>query len=464
VIIPVILCGGAGKRLWPASRPHAPKPFLPLVEGRSTFAMALERVSDREVFGKPLIVAGADHRVLLDRALAEADVGAAVVLEPMGRDTAPAIAVAAQRVARDDLIMVLAADHLINDIDGFKATAVSAIPAARAGRIVVFGIRPTAPITGYGYIQPGNDLEGMAGREVARFTEKPDEATASNFVADGYLWNSGMFLMTAGTILDELERHAGDIVTTAGQAIAGASVDQEVIELESRAFAACARISIDFAVMEKTDRAVVVDAAFDWSDLGAWSAVWAAGGADDDGNVRTGDVTLVDTSGTYASSDRLKLGVVGLRDVVVVATDEAILVTSRQNAGQVKELAEAVAAEPEKNIGDFVRHVRPWGNYQSLDVGDGYQVKRLVVSPGRRLSLQKHRHRAEHWTVVAGVAEVTIDDRVFEMHANRSVYIPLGAVHRLANHGSEPVIVIEVQYGDYLGEDDIVRLEDDFGR
>ncbi len=462
MIVPVILCGGAGARLWPLSRPDAPKPVLPLVEGRSTLAMTLERVDQSDLFAPPVIVTGAAHRGPVGAVVDVWGKPARFVLEPMGRNTAPAVAAAAALLGGDDLMMVLAADHLIRDVEGFRATVKAAAPVAEAGHIVVFGIAPTGPATGYGYIAPGAALAEGVGRKVGRFTEKPDAATTATMIADGYLWNSGMFLVRADVMTAELAAHAAEVARHAAAALPETPGDE--VLLDEGAFARCPDISLDYAVMEKTDRAAVVEAAFDWSDLGTWPTVLDAGEADAAGNVLQGDVTAVDVAGSLVVSTRPRVGVLGVRGVVVVASDDAVLVTDRAGAERVKDLSKAIQAAPEKVIGDFARHYRPWGNYQALDLGATYQVKRLVVNPGKRLSLQRHRHRAEHWTVVEGRAEVTIDDQILDLGPDESAYIPRGAVHRLANRGAVPLTVIEVQNGSYLGEDDIERLEDDFGR
>ncbi len=474
MIIPVIMCGGAGKRLWPASRSDNPKPFLPLVDGTSTFALTLKRIAEPTLFGPALVIAGADHGHLAVAALAEAGVTAVTLLEPEGRDTAAAIAAAAAFVADshpEATLLVLAADHVIRDHAGFHATVAAALPAAEAGKIVVFGIPPAWPATGYGYIHPGAPLPAKGVRAVARFVEKPDAERARQYIADGYLWNSGIFLLAAETALAEIGTHAPAIAEAAGAAIVAgkASNGDAVLHLDKEAFAAAPKISFDHAVMEKTANAAVIDANFDWSDLGTWAAVWDADSHDAAGNVAVGDTVLVETTGSYVSSTRPKVGIVGLNDVVVVATDDAVLVAAREQADRVKDLVTAVAAAPEAVYGDFIRHYRPWGHYQSLDQGRRHQVKRIVVNPGARLSLQKHAHRDEHWTVVEGVAEVTVGMepdalQVLTVRENESAFIPKGAIHRMANLGKTPVTVIEVQVGDYLGEDDIVRLEDDYGR
>jgi mannose-1-phosphate guanylyltransferase/mannose-6-phosphate isomerase len=472
VIVPVILCGGAGTRLWPASREDAPKPFLPIIDGATTFAMTLARVADRSRFAAPLVVAGVGQRQLVESGLAAAGAPGTVLLEPDRRDTAGAVATAAAYVVAGDpdaIILVLAADHLIRDGAAFAAAVASALPAAESGRIVVFGLTPTWPATGFGYIHPGAALGEGAARAVAAFVEKPDRTRAEKFIAAGYLWNSGIFLVKAATALAEMDRHAPAVAAAARGGVAAANREGSVIALDAKAFAAAPKLSLDYAVMEKTDRAAVVAAAFDWSDIGTWAAVWDAAGKDAAGNVVSGDAVIVDAKNAYVSTDRYTVGVVGVDDVVVVAAEGSVLVTTRGRSGAVKDLVAALGAGPEKVFGDFVRHFRPWGYYQSLDQGATHQVKRIVVNPGARLSLQKHAHRCEHWTVVAGVADITVGMdmaslKTTRVEVNGTVHIPLGAIHRMANPGSQPMTLIEVQVGDYLGEDDIVRLEDDYGR
>lgn len=472
MIVPVILCGGAGTRLWPVSREDAPKPFIPLVDGETTFAMTLERVADPGRYSPPLVVASTAQRGLVEAGLAAAGVDGTVMLEPERRDTAAAVACAAIFAAARDpdaVVLVLAADHVIRDQEKFAGAVASALPAAEAGSIVVFGLQPTYPATGFGYIQAGNALNAGAARAVAQFVEKPDRELAEAFVAEGYLWNSGIFLMKATTVLTEMGLRAADILAAAKNAMRGAAADGNAIILDKAAFAAAPKRSFDYAVMEKTKQAAVVAADFDWSDVGTWAAVWDAAMKDADGNVLAGDVTAVDTRNSYVSSDRYRIGVAGLDEAVVVASEGAILVTTLEHSASVKELVAAIEGAPEKVIGDFVRHFRPWGYYQSLDQGKGYQVKRIVVHPGARLSLQVHQHRAERWTVVEGVADVTVGPDKASLQTKRlevggHVKIPKGAIHRMANPGTMPMAIIEVQVGDYLGEDDIVRLEDDYGR
>lgn len=472
-IVPVIMCGGAGTRLWPASNDIAPKPFLPLVDGRSTFAGTIDRVSDPALFAAPVIIANRDHHFLVGEALADLGVAASIILEPEARDTAAAVAAATAFVARRDpeaTILILAADHLIRDVAGFRATAALAAKAAAAGEIVVFGIRPDAPAPGFGYIRPGDALAGAEGvNRVAAFVEKPDRKTAEGYVAAGYLWNSGNFTMRVATALAELRAHAPDVLAAAEAAIDGGRSEGNVTELSAEAFHRAPKIAFDRAVMEKTKRAAVVAARFDWSDLGTWHAVWDAAKRDAADNATIGEAVLVDTTGSFVSTDRPVVGLLGVKDLVVVADSDAVLVVPRDRADSVKDLVGALAGIRDKVQGGHARHYRPWGWYQSLELGPSHQVKRLEVKPGARLSLQSHRHRSEHWTVVAGTGEVTLGmDRASlatrTVATNESIYIPLGAIHRVANQGSEPLTIIEVQCGDYLGEDDIERYEDDYGR
>ena len=442
MIIPVIMCGGAGTRLWPLSRETRPKPLLPLVGGVSTFAATLDRIAEPGLFGPPLVVANRDHRYLLAAALAESGVEGRLLLEPEPRDTTAAIAASTQWIANDDpdaILLFLAADHLIRDVEGFRQTVRAARRAAVEGAIVTFGIRPSYPATGYGYIERAEPLPGIDGvYRVAAFVEKPDAATAERYIAAGYLWNSGNFMMPASLALSELAAHAPDILAATAAAVEDAKVEADGVATLADSFRGARKISFDHAVMEKTSHAAVIEAAFDWSDLGTWGSVWDAADKDEKGNVVTGEVTLVSSSGNYVSSDRPTIGLVGVDDLIVVASDDVVLVAPRAQSDAVKSLVAAIGARPEALVGDRARHYRPWGWYQSLDIGPAHQVKRLVVSPGRRLSLQKHRHRSEHWTVVEGIAEVTIDDRVLTLEPNQSVYIPLGAVHRAANHGRRP--------------------------
>jgi len=461
---PVLLSGGSGTRLWPLSREAYPKQFLPLAGDATMLQATWQRVSAL-ADAAPIVVAGEDHRFLVAEQLRQ--IGAptpAILLEPTGRNTAPAIAAAALQamVGGDDpLLLVLPSDHVVRNDAAFRAAVAAAMPAAEAGRLVTFGIVPDAPETGFGYIQaaPGDGV-----RPVLRFVEKPDAATAQAYLeAGGYYWNSGMFLLRASRYLDELQRFRPDIVAAVRAAFAAAARDGDFIRLDKAAFAACPSDSIDYAVMEKTDAAAVLPVDIGWNDVGSWSALWDVSEQDADGNAHHGDVVSIDSRNSYAYARRL-VALVGVDDLVVVETDDAVLVARKDKVQQVKDVVARLKAG-QRSQAVLHREVhRPWGSYDSVDVGERFQVKRIKVKPGARLSLQSHGQRAEHWIVVSGVARVTRDNDVFELFANQSTYIPIGAKHRLENPGNEMLELVEVQSGDYLGEDDIVRYEDVYGR
>jgi mannose-1-phosphate guanylyltransferase/mannose-6-phosphate isomerase len=468
-IVPVILSGGSGTRLWPVSRESFPKQLWPLVSERTMMQeTALRAVAPG--FAPPIIVCNQEHRFLIAEQLREAGItDARIVLEPVGRNSAPAIAAAAVLVAEDDpdtVLWMMAADASIGDNAALQTALQAAATAARAGQVVTFGMKPTAPETGYGYIEIGAPLPGADGVfAVARFLEKPDAATAQRFVSDGrHLWNSGMFVFTARTLLEELERHAPTVLPAVRQSVADRKADLDFIRLGVEAFTACPSISIDYAVAERTTRAAVVPADLGWSDVGSWSALWELGVKDADGNVALGDVVLEGAENCYVRSDGMLAAVVGLKDAVVVVTEDAVLAMHRGQSQDVKKIVERLKAAGRPEAVAHNRSYRPWGYYESLIQGDRFQVKRIVVTPGRKLSLQKHFHRAEHWVVVNGTALVTRDAETFMVRENESVYLPLGCVHRMENPGRIPLTLIEVQSGAYLGEDDIVRLEDTYGR
>nr|WP_275672427.1 mannose-1-phosphate guanylyltransferase/mannose-6-phosphate isomerase [Thermomonas alba] len=461
---PVLLSGGSGTRLWPLSREAYPKQFLPLADEVTMLQATWRRVAPL-ADAAPIVVAGEDHRFLVAEQLRQ--IGAptpAILLEPAGRNTAPAIAAAALQAmaAGDDpLLLVLPSDHVVRDLAAFRAAVRAAMPAAEAGRLVTFGIVPAAPETGFGYIQaaPG---EGV--RPVLRFVEKPDAATARAYLdAGGYYWNSGMFLLRASRYLDELQRFRPDILAAVRAAFAAAARDGDFIRLDKTAFAACPSDSIDYAVMEKTDAAAVLPVDIGWNDVGSWSALWEVSAQDADGNAHHGDVIAIDSRNSYAYARRL-VALVGVDDLVVVETDDAVLVARKDRVQQVKDVVARLKDEARPQAVLHREVHRPWGSYDSIDIGDGFQVKRIKVKPGARLSLQSHARRAEHWVVVRGTARVTRDNDVFDLFPNQSTYIPIGARHRLENPGSEMLELIEVQSGDYLGEDDIVRYEDAYGR
>mgnify|MGYP001131122200 CR=1 FL=1 len=469
MLIPLILSGGSGTRLWPISRRNLPKQFLSLAGSETLFQQTLRRAAALRDVGGPIVVASDDHRFLAAEQLQELNIAnASILLEPVARNTAPAIAVGAlQAMARsaEALILVLPADHLIGDDASFADAVAKARPLAEEDWLVTFGIRPDRAETGFGYIRRGTPLGDFA-FEVAQFVDKPAMEVAEQYLTSGeYDWNSGMLLFKASSYLDELASHAPEMLAAAAAAFSGANADLDFIRLNAEAFAAARSDSIDYAVMEKTRRAAVVPVSCGWSDIGSWDALWLAAEKDQDGNHIEGDVIALDTTGSMIHShDRHLVATIGLEDVVIVTTPDATLVARRDASQDVKKVVEQLkaAGRTEHDLHRVVR--RPWASYDSLESGERFQVKRIVVKPGAALSLQMHHHRAEHWIVVKGVAEVTCDDKVFLLAENQSTYLPLGAKHRLRNPGKVSVELIEVQSGSYLGEDDIVRFDDVYGR
>jgi mannose-1-phosphate guanylyltransferase/mannose-6-phosphate isomerase len=469
MLIPLILSGGSGTRLWPVSRKNLPKQFLALAGKGTLFQQTVARTRQLPEVAAPIVVASEDHRFLAADQLLEAGVeGADIVLEPLARNTAPAIALGAlQALQRDPeaLLLVLPADHLITDTAAFADAVTRAVPLAAQGWLVTFGIRPDRPDTGFGYIRRTEAIDDH-GYRVGQFVEKPDLATAESYLADGgYDWNSGMFLFKASRYLEELATHAPEMLAAVREAHAQASTDLDFVRIDRDAFARVPENSIDYAVMEKTQRAAVIPVSCGWSDIGSWSALWLTGEKDAQGNLCEGDTMAVDTRNSLLRShDRHLLATVGVDDLIVVTTPDATLVAHRDAAQDVKKIVERLKAAGRSEHALHRVVYRPWGNYDSLEAGERFQVKRIVVKPGASLSLQKHHHRAEHWTVVCGTAEVTCDDKVFLLSENESTYIPLGSTHRLRNPGKVPLELIEVQSGSYLGEDDIVRFDDVYGR
>ena len=466
---PVLLAGGSGTRLWPLSRRAYPKQFVPLLGESSLFAATLDRLSGLE-HAAPMVVCSEAQRFLVAEEVRNSAVArAAILLEPAGRNTAPAIALAALEARadeRDPILLVLPADHAIPDASAFARAVETAAAAAGDGALVTFGIEPHAPATGYGYIRAA---AGEGVRPVEAFVEKPDRATAEQYLdAGGYYWNSGMFVFRASAFLRELESHAPAILDAARAAHAGRTADLDFLRFDAEAFMGSPAVSIDYAVMESTERAVVVPFDGEWSDVGSWQALWEAGLAEGEGdaddNVLQGDVITSGTRRCYLHASHRLIAAVGLEDCVVVETADAVLVAPRERAQEVKKLVERLEADGRTEQDEHRRVYRPWGSYEGIDRGDRFQVKRIVVKPGGRLSLQKHHHRAEHWVVVRGTARVTSGDNEFLVTENQSTYIPLGTVHRLENPGHIALELIEVQSGSYLGEDDIVRLEDQYGR
>ena len=467
-IFPVILSGGSGSRLWPLSRESFPKQLLPLAGPRSMLQETALRVADRARFHPVMVVANAEHRFVIAEQLREiGEDQPTLVLEPVARNTAPAVATAALIASQSDpkaLILVMPADHTVPDTAAFLAAVQAGVPAAEAGDLVLFGIQPDSPATGYGYIRAGAALQGAA-RRVEAFVEKPDAQTAEAYLADGrYSWNSGIFLLPAKALIAELEAHEPAVLAAVRQALAAARRDMDFLRLDPDAFAKSPSISIDYAVMERTARAAVVPSSFLWSDVGAWSALWRLGEKDDNDNVEIGDTLAEDTRGSYLRSEGPLVATVGVADLIVIATPDAVLVASRHRDQDVKKLLERLHASEHRAATQNRRVYRPWGSYEGVTEGERFQVKRITVNPGQKLSLQKHFHRAEHWVVVNGTAEVQLDGQSLLLSENESIYIPLGSTHRLINPGKVPLNLIEVQSGTYLGEDDIVRFEDAYAR
>jgi mannose-1-phosphate guanylyltransferase/mannose-6-phosphate isomerase len=468
MVVPVILCGGSGTRLWPLSRTAYPKQLLGLTGDNSLLQETLLRLAGLAPEpADPIVVCNEAHRFLVASQLQALGIrGARLILEPVGRNTAPAVALAALEAAAewgdDVLLLVLPADHVVTRPAAFVAAVEAALPAARSGYLLTFGVQPSRPETGYGYIQAGPEqLPGV--RAIERFVEKPDAATARGYVAAGnYLWNSGMFLFQAGVWQRELAAHAPDIAA-AVQAVPRQRAG-DTVAVAAAAFGACRKESIDYAVMENTSRGAVVPLDAGWDDVGSYAALRDVSTRDDAGNAVRGDVLAIDSHGCYLRADSRLLGVVGLDDCIVVETADAVLVAPVSRAQDVKRLVAELEARgrPEARLGREV--FRPWGSYDSLGSGEGFQVKRLTVLPGAQLSLQLHHRRAEHWVVVAGTARITRDDEVYDLKTGEHTYIPLRARHRIENPGNTPLHIIEVQVGDYLGEDDIVRFEDRYGR
>ncbi len=467
-IYPVILSGGSGTRLWPLSRTALPKQLLKL---RGDRTMIQETVLRTTMPGAapPVLICNDGHRFLVAEQMLEIGVQVqSIVLEPVARNTAPAAAIAALITAEHDpegIVLLLPSDHFVQNEVAFHQAVEIAAGAAKTGQLVTFGIQATQPETGYGYIKQGAARSDCGAFDVAAFVEKPDLETAQAYLESGnYCWNSGMFAFRADIFLAELERHAPEILAAAKAALAAAERDLDFVRLDKEAFGRAPNISIDYAVMEKTDRAAVVPCEIGWSDVGSWSALWDVSQQDADGNVLIGDVIAEGSSGCFVRAERGLAAVVGAKDLAVVVTDDAVMVAGKDRSQDVKLIVDRLRAKGREEAETHAVVHRPWGSYQTVDRGPGYQVKQIVVKPGGRLSLQKHHKRAEHWVVVQGTAQVTCDDRVFPLKENESTFIPLGSTHRLENLGREPLRLIEVQSGPYLGEDDIVRLEDVYGR
>ncbi len=461
------MCGGSGTRVWPESRESLPKQFIPLIGPRSTFQMTIENLS-HELFETPIVISNQDYRFLVFEQLKEIGGAARIVLEPVRRDSGPAVAVGAELAAQispDTIVVILAADHIVRDPAGFIESCRQAALGAAAGYIVTLGIKPTEPATAYGYIKTGKAVvETGTVLKVEAFVEKPDAATAARYVAEDYLWNAGNFFFRADVMQEEMRQHAPLILEAAANAVLRARKDFEFLLLDKESLAQAPKKSIDYAVMELTDKAAVVPADIGWSDVGTWAAVYDLSQRDTDGNSIRGHGIIMNASNVHIRSDEHLTTVVGVDNVVVVTTQDAVLVLDRAHCDKVKELVDLLKTQNRREALEHKRSYRPWGYYQSVDQGERYQVKRIVVKPGARLSLQKHFHRAEHWIVVRGTAEVTRNNEVVLVHENESIYLPIGAIHRMANPGKIDLELIEVQTGSYLGEDDIVRIEDAYNR
>jgi mannose-1-phosphate guanylyltransferase/mannose-6-phosphate isomerase len=467
-IYPVILSGGSGTRLWPLSRASLPKQLLALHGERTMIQDTVLRACVPNA-AAPMLLCAEGHRFIVAEQMQAIDVKpAAIVLEPVGRNTAPAAAVAALLTVEKDsegVILLLPSDHVVADRAAFHAAVEKAAHAAREGHIVTFGLKADGPETGYGYIQIGEPLAIAGAHLVKRFTEKPQAEKAAEYIAAGdYAWNSGMFVFRADVMLAELERHTPGIVGACRAALASGKRDLDFVRLDADTFAKAQDISLDFAVMERTDRAAVVPCEFGWNDVGAWSSLWSLQPHDACGNVLQGDVIVHDSHDSFVRNDKGLTALVGVRNVVVVVTDDAVLVADKHRTQDVKAIVDQLKSSNRNEHSEHTTVFRPWGSYEGLDIGDRFQVKHIMVKPGGRLSLQMHHHRAEHWVVVEGTARVTCDDKVFILHENESTFIPLGAKHRLENPGKLPLRLIEIQSGPYLGEDDIVRFDDVYGR
>ncbi len=470
-IVPVILSGGSGTRLWPLSRSMRPKQFIDRVGEESLFQQTLTRLSGIEGIADPIIVCNDEHRFLVAEQLQELGIdNRTIILEPVGRNTGPAIAVAAAHLQmngdpEEDLMLVLPADHRIHEVDAFVTAVKLARESAGDHSLVTFGITPDRPATGYGYIKAAGTGGHLSVAAVEKFVEKPDLASAESYIADGsYYWNSGMFLFSPQACLDEYGQYCPEICEHASAALAAASEDLDFLRLEKAAYEQCPNISVDYAVLERSGRVKVVPLDAGWTDVGSWTSLWESGNKDSHGNVTRGDVLLESVNNSYIHSENKLVTALGVDDLIIVETHDGLLVTSKQHDQDIKRVVDRLKQLDRSEVELHRKAFRPWGNYDCLDNGERFQVKRIMVKSGEQISMQKHFHRAEHWIVVSGTAEVTRGDETFMLSENEAAYIPLGEKHRLKNPGKVPLEIIEVQSGTYLGEDDIVRFDDEYGR
>ena len=465
-MIPVILSGGSGTRLWPLSRGQYPKQFLPLVSNHTMVQETLLRLAGLEGIKAPIAVCNENHRFMMAEQLLEIGARpAAIILEPMGKNTAPAVTMAAlSAVSEDDILLILPADHVIGDLVAFHKAIEQAKIQAQQGYLVTFGIVPEQPETGYGYIKRDMVQHGSA-FGVAAFVEKPDAETAKQYVNSGdYYWNSGMFAFKAGVFLSELDKFNPEMLGICRQALAAAKVDLDFVRLDKNLFATCPADSIDYAVMEKTDKVVVIPLDAGWNDVGSWSALWDVTNKDANGNAICGDVLTVDSHNSFIHAQNKLVAVIGVHDLVVVETADAVMISPKDRVQEVKQIVDQLKQRGRSEVDLHRKASRPWGNYDLVDSGERHQTKRIVVKPGAKLSLQRHHHRAEHWVVVKGTALVTKGEETLLITENESTYIPLGVIHCLENPGVIPLEIVEVQSGSYLGEDDIIRFDDQYGR
>ena len=470
-IVPVILSGGSGTRLWPLSRAMRPKQFISLVDSESLFQKTVQRVRDMDGIFDPVVVCNEEHRFMVAEQLQQMECGHnGIILEAVGKNTAPAIAAAALKLSTVDgleeaIMLVLPADHIVENTGEFLRAVRSAVEPASHGRLVTFGVVPDYPATGYGYLKKGGAASEGSIYDVQEYIEKPDLETATEFLRSGnYLWNSGMFVFSVSAYLEQLRSLDPDMLTHVGEAVSAAEDDLDFFRLDQGSYNQCRNVSVDYAVMEKSLNVSMVPLDAGWSDIGSWSSLWEAGHKDESGNVTKGDVWLESVSNCYVHSENRLVSAIGVRDLIIVETHDGVMVTSRENDQDIKKLVSQLEKAGRPEIELHRKAFRPWGNYDCLDSGERFQVKRITVKPGQCTSMQRHFHRAEHWIVVSGTAEVTCGDKVFMLTENESTFIPLGSRHRLKNPGTVDLELIEVQSGAYLGEDDIERFDDEYGR